>query len=303
VYFQYGATTAYGSSTQTQAAGSSGNFVNVSAPVSGFSGHATYHYRITAASAAGTAIGADTTFTTLDTPPVAHADIAGNVAGAMTISVLSNDIDADGDSLSITGVTQGTLGGVTTDGSTVTYTPGAGFTISDTFTYTISDGFGGTATGNVTVNAAPVQTWRAHTFGANSNNPAISGDNADPNGNGIPNLMEYALHGDAVGSTTGASILPQASPNQSTGALQLGFTRYQDRDDITLTVQANDALTGTWTNLAQSVDGAPFTVITSGATVSESGSGNAISVTVGDLYQMTDPSHPHRFLRLMVTRP
>ena len=74
-------------------------------------------------------------------------------------------------------------------------------------------------------------------------------------------------------------------------------------DDITLIVQASDVLNGTWRNLAQSVNGSAFTILTTGATLNETGSGNARSMTVGDLYQMTDPAHPHRFMRLQVIRP
>ncbi len=296
--FQYGTTDSYGSSTTTTAAGSTNQFTNVSANLTNLSPHTTYHCRATASNAAGSTNGTDLTFTTFNSVPRANTDTANNVCGPTTIPVLSNDTDADGDSLTIISVTQGTYGSVTTDGNTVTYTPG-GLLCQRTallFAYTISDGFGGTATAVVTVNAAGISTWRTQTFGANASNSTISGDNADPNNNGIPNLMEYALHGDPVGNSTGASILPQVSANPSTGTLQLSFTRYQDRTDITLIVQASDSLTSTWTNLAQSVHGVPFTIITTGATVNESGTGNAISVTVGDLYQMTDPAHPHRFM-------
>jgi hypothetical protein len=148
---------------------------------------------------------------------------------------------------------------------------------------------------------APIASWRFTWFGTTSNS-GNAADLADPNENGIPNLVEYALNGDPAGNTTGTSILPQVSPG-GTGVLQLNFNRYLDRTDLTLIVQANDALTGTWTNLAQSVNGAAFSVVTTGATVNETVSGNAVAVTVGDLYQMTDPAHPHRFMRLQVTGP
>jgi hypothetical protein len=144
-------------------------------------------------------------------------------------------------------------------------------------------------------------SWRQDKFNTTSNT-GNAADSADPNGNGIANLMEYALNGDPTGSTTGTGILPTASAN-GTNHLQLAFTRYLDRNDITLTVQGCDTLTGTWTDLAQSVNGAAFTVQFSGASVNESGTGNTRAVTVGDLYQMTDPAHPQRFLRLKVMRP
>lgn len=85
--------------------------------------------------------------------------------------------------------------------------------------------------------------------------------------------------------------------------MQLAFVRHLDRNDITLTVQACDDLTGLWTDLARSVNGAPFTLLAVGATLNETGSGNSRSVTVGDIYQVNDPAHPRRFMRLQVTRP
>ena len=144
-------------------------------------------------------------------------------------------------------------------------------------------------------------SWRQSKFNTTSNT-GNAADSADPNGNGIANLMEYALNGDPTGSTAAMSILPTASAN-GTNHLQLAFTRYLDRNDITLTVQGCDTLTGTWTDLAQSVNGAALSVLASGASVNETGTGNTRAVAVGDLYQMTDPAHPQRFLRLKVTRP
>ncbi|MFZ2278552.1 MAG: choice-of-anchor D domain-containing protein [Prosthecobacter sp.] len=144
-------------------------------------------------------------------------------------------------------------------------------------------------------------SWRQSKFNTTSNT-GNAADSADPNGNGIVNLMEYALNGDPTGSTAGTGILPTASAN-GTNHLQLAFTRYLDRNDITLTVQGVDSLTATWTDLAQSINGAAFTVLASGASVNETGTGNTRAVTVGDLYLMTDPAHPQRFLRLKVTRP
>ncbi|PVV24906.1 MAG: hypothetical protein B6D78_00935 [gamma proteobacterium symbiont of Ctena orbiculata] len=67
--------------------------------------------------------------------------------------MLPNDSDPDGDTLTITSVTQGTNGTVTIDPVTgnPVYTPDADFNGTDTFTYTIDDGNGGTDTATVTV--------------------------------------------------------------------------------------------------------------------------------------------------------
>lgn len=71
VYFEYGTTTNYGSNTATQNY-SGGTTQNVFANVSSLTAGATYHFRIVASNAAGTAYGADTTFTT----PTARAVVA-----------------------------------------------------------------------------------------------------------------------------------------------------------------------------------------------------------------------------------
>jgi hypothetical protein len=60
----------------------------------------------------------------------------------VAINVLANDTDPDGDSLTVTDVTQPVNGSVVNNNDgTVTYTPNTGFFGSDSFTYTITDGF------------------------------------------------------------------------------------------------------------------------------------------------------------------
>ncbi|MEH6576289.1 MAG: Ig-like domain-containing protein [Amphritea sp.] len=74
--------------------------------------------------------------------PVATSDsVVINSKTAVTIPVLDNDRDSDGDTISITGVTQGAKGDVTINADgTVTYTPGKRFKNGDSFTYSITDG-------------------------------------------------------------------------------------------------------------------------------------------------------------------
>jgi hypothetical protein len=91
--------------------------------------------------------------------PVANDDVATTDQNvSITIDVLANDTDADGDALIITGVSQPANGTVVNNGTDVTYTPDANFAGTDSFTYTISDGQGGTATATVTVTVNPVNT-------------------------------------------------------------------------------------------------------------------------------------------------
>jgi hypothetical protein len=70
----------------------------------------------------------------------------------LDVDVLANDSDADGDALTVTGVTDPPNGTAVNNGSDVTYTPDANFAGTDTFNYTIADGFGGVDTATVTIN-------------------------------------------------------------------------------------------------------------------------------------------------------
>jgi CSLREA domain-containing protein len=69
-HFEYGRTTAYGSSTPTQIVGSGNGQVAVAASLTGLRQGVTYHFRLIAGNSEGTTTGADHVFTTLDrTPP------------------------------------------------------------------------------------------------------------------------------------------------------------------------------------------------------------------------------------------
>jgi hypothetical protein len=74
----------------------------------------------------------------------------------VTITVLANASDPDGDQLEVVDVTQADNGEVAlNDDGTVTYTPTEGFDGTDSFTYTIDDDHGGQATGTVSVIVLP----------------------------------------------------------------------------------------------------------------------------------------------------
>lgn len=89
----------------------------------------------------------------INRPPVAVDDAATTAPGtAVTIAVLANDSDPDGDALTVLSATQPGNGSVVVGaGGAITYTPAAGFTGTDSFTYTIADPDGLTASATVTV--------------------------------------------------------------------------------------------------------------------------------------------------------
>ena len=98
-------------------------------------------------------------------PPVAVADSSTTgTVGLVTIPVLANDSDPNGDCLRVSHVTTPANGtafinfvGCGTD--TVSYVPNlsCGNPCNDSFNYTVSDGQGGTATATVTIDQTPVE--------------------------------------------------------------------------------------------------------------------------------------------------
>ncbi len=128
-------------------------------PGTDFVGTETFQYSVTDSSLATAT--ATVTVTVNAPPPVAVDDAASTIAGApVTVAVLVND---SGLGLSVTDVTDPSSGTAEiAGGSSVTYTPNAGFVGTDSFTYTITDVASVTATANVTVtvgappNAGPV---------------------------------------------------------------------------------------------------------------------------------------------------
>ena len=110
------------------------------------------------------------TITPVNDAPVATADAftVNEDSGANTIDVLFNDNDADaGQTVTVSGVTQGTNGTVAIVGTSVSYTPNPNFFGGDSFTYTIADGDGGSATATATITVRPVNDKPSFTKGAN----------------------------------------------------------------------------------------------------------------------------------------
>lgn len=92
-------------------------------------------------------------------PPVAVDDTASTVEGTpVSLDPIANDTDPEGEPLSLDSVGPATNGTVTINADgTVTYTPNAGFTGTDSFTYEVVDptGLGDTGTVTVTVGTEP----------------------------------------------------------------------------------------------------------------------------------------------------
>jgi hypothetical protein len=153
-------------------------------------------------------------------PPVAQADSAATDEGIpITVSVLANDSDIDGDTLSINTVQQAGHGSTVLSGSNIVYTPAPGFFGTDSFQYEITDGIA-TVSETVTVVVNKV------------NHPPTAFDTTvilseDTTYQGL--LHAYDQDNDAL---TYAIISPPASGSVELISIDNGDFRYQPNTNV-----------------------------------------------------------------------
>ena len=132
-------------------------------------------------------------------PPVANPDSATTAQNtAVTIAastLLANDTDANGDSLSLTGVSNPVNGSVTFSNGNVIFTPSTNFTGNASFDYSISDGFGGTSSALVSVAVGGIQ------IGGNGSDilTGTAGNDSIDGGNGSDILIGNAGNDTLIG--------------------------------------------------------------------------------------------------------
>jgi len=122
-----------------------------------FSGEVTFTY--TVMDRAGATVSATGTLTilALNDPPRAKDDsLVIFEDDRPQISVLTNDSDPEGDTLTIASVTQPTHGTAAINGTKIDYVPVENYFGTDSFTYTVSDGKGGANTATVRITLKPV---------------------------------------------------------------------------------------------------------------------------------------------------
>ncbi|MBI2373891.1 MAG: tandem-95 repeat protein [Deltaproteobacteria bacterium] len=128
-----------------------------------------------------------------DDPDVAADVVATPAATHVNIAALANDVDRDGDPLTVTSVSvpSSGLASINVNG-TIGYTPNAGFLGSDQFVYSVSDGRGGTGSARVTVNVGVDSDGDGLTDSqeeAGGSNPNL----ADSDGDGLSDGIEAAV--------------------------------------------------------------------------------------------------------------
>ena len=142
----------------------------------------------------------------------------------------------------------------------------------------------------------PLMLWRLNQFGrADSSGPAAN--LASPSGDGMSNLMKYALGGNPT-QPDAARISPGLQLSAGPQA-QFRFRCNAASSDIAYHVQASTDL-ATWTTIATSSGGATTVPLTVGTTVNDPGGTGLRTVTVTD---GGFSGGQRRFLRLQITSP
>jgi len=233
-------------------------------PFANYNGADLFTYKANDGTADSNVATVSITITPVNDPPTAGDDNATTNEGMLvTIDVLSNDLDIDGDTLSIASVGTPAHGSVTVNADTLDYSPFPLFNGMDEFTYMLSDGHGGTAMAMVTVTIGAVNDpplAGSDVYVTNEDTllsvPAagVLTNDGDPDGDAIKAvLVTNVKHGSLILNSDGSfTFTPSANFNGSDT-----FT-YKASDDqltsneasVTITVNAvNDAPSAT----AQSV--------------------------------------------------
>lgn len=225
-----------------------------------------------------TGVAVSITVTPVNDPPSAGNDV-GSVAedGSVSISVLTNDSDLDGDSLSVTAATQGANGTVSFSAGSVTYTPVANYNGSDSFTYAIGDGNGGSATATVSI-----------TVTAANDSPSAGNDSAATSEDAAVTIAVLANDTDVDGD----SILIQSVTQSTRGVVGVngnGTLTYTPNanvfgsDSFAYTIRDTTGLTATATvSLSIAAVNDPPDAIDDAATTDEAGSGVVVTVLGND---------------------
>jgi len=175
----------------------------------------------------------------------------------------------------------------------LTGTPPNGIGAPFALNVTATNGFSPAATQQLTlVVQETFSLWQALYFGTGANTPSVSGALAAPAGDGIPNLIKYALGANPF--VPSARALPVGTlaldPNDSQPHLTLTASLDASATGITVAPQVSSDLV-TWRS------GAGYTEIASDTTA------NGIrTVTFRDAMSSTATS-PKRFIRINVTMP
>ncbi|WP_420630755.1 Ig-like domain-containing protein [Candidatus Leptofilum sp.] len=183
-----------------------------------------------------------------DTPEAQDDAPVTNEDTMVMIDVLSNDTDPDGDSLSVTNVSDAAHGTAVSNGNQIQYTPDPNYYGTDIFTYTVTDGeFSDVATVTVTiisVNDAPEANDDAATTtaGTEITIEVLNNDDDPVEGSGLT-LVSVSNPANGTATISGTEIL-YIPDDGFTGTDQFSYTISDGTTTTTavITVTVNYAL-------------------------------------------------------------
>lgn len=230
-------------------------------PEPNYTGSDSFSYTITDGQGASATTDLSITINALNDPPVAVADnLTINEDQTVSVNVLANDTDIDGDPLALTAVGTPLHGTAAISGAEIVYTPDLNYIGTDSFSYTITDGQGANATADVTItvialNDAPVATDML--LNATEDTPASGLLIAnDPDNDALTyTIVSSGILGTAVLTDPATGTYTYTPGTNATGADSFTFTANDgtvDSNTATVTVSiapANDAPTATPDNL------------------------------------------------------
>ena len=153
-------------------------------------------------------------------PPLAVDDAADTPEDTpVTISVLGNDSDVEGDALALVEVSAPTHGTAAVDTGEVVYTPEPDFHGTDSFTYVVGDGSGLTARAAVTVTVLPV------------NDPPLAGDDAEETPEDTPVTISV-LGNDSDPDGDALTVMEVSAPTHGTAVADTGEVVYTPEPDF-----------------------------------------------------------------------
>ncbi|MBD2121237.1 Ig-like domain-containing protein [Trichocoleus sp. FACHB-262] len=149
-------------------------------PNANFNGSDSYTYVVDSGTGTESATVA-ITVSPIDDAPIASDDtFTTNENTAISLSVLANDFDAEGNVLTIINFTDAAHGTLTQNASgDFLYTPNSGFTGADSFSYIISDGNGGTSQASVTISVGSGSTGGLGSINGTPSDDTLLGTNGD----------------------------------------------------------------------------------------------------------------------------
>jgi subtilisin family serine protease len=219
---------------------------------------------------------------------------ASPLAGGLTGTTYSQTFAAGGGTAPYTyAISSGTLPvGLSLSGAGVlSGTPTAGGTFS--FTVQATDAVALTAqkTYSLTIQT-PFTLWTAAQFTvAEQADPTVSGALADPNHNGLPNLLEFALNRDPKALNFSPPLGSNWRTSNGSTFLTVSYTRLLGAAGVSYTVEVSQDLL-TWNS---------GSLYTQDVSAIDDGNGLTQTVTVQTLLPVRGT--PHLFTRLRVTQP